>query len=52
MGIRFADWRGSANPSPIAMALAEKAGVQQAPQELNKSQVMLHKLVWKLILHM
>lgn len=35
MGIRFADWRGSANPSPIAMALAEKAGVQQAPQTLQ-----------------
>ena len=35
MGIRFADWRGSANPSPIAMALAEKAGVQQSPQTLQ-----------------
>ena len=35
MGIRFADWRGSANPSPIAMALAEKAGVQQAQQTLQ-----------------
>lgn len=35
MGIRFADWRGGANPSPIAMALAEKAGVQQAPQTLQ-----------------
>lgn len=35
MGIQFADWKGRANPSPIAMALAEKAGVQQAPQTLQ-----------------
>lgn len=35
MGIQFADWRGGVSPSPIAMALAEKAGVQQEPQTLQ-----------------
>lgn len=29
MNIKFTDWRGASAPSPIAMKLAQKAGVQQ-----------------------
>ena len=29
MNIKFTDWRGASAPSPIAMELAQKAGVQQ-----------------------